>query len=130
MMMITLGNSAAHVKGLVSAVGLPVAGFLSFQSVVDPITLSQSTIIERIFREGGFFAIVLILLYFYRRDTKWATEFWRDEAGKRDALIRENTVAQTSVAAALSANTVVVHQAKRVMEELIPMRRTDNGERG
>ena len=129
MFMTTIGSSAAHIKGFVSGIGLPVAGYLSFQSVVDPVTLSQSTIIERVFREGGFFAIVLILLYFYRRDTKWATEFWKDEAGKRDDMIRENTAAQTSVAAALSANTVVVHQAKRVMEEMLPMRRNDNGVR-
>ena len=127
MLMMSVANSAYRIKGLASAGGFGLTSLLGLQTVVDPAVTQPA--IERIFREGGFFAIVLILLYFYRRDTKWATEFWKDEAGKRDALIRENTAAQTSVAAALAQNTVVVHQAKRVMEELLPMRRTDNGER-
>ncbi len=77
--------------------------------------MTDVSLIERALREGGFFAIILILLYFYRRDTKWATEFWKDQAAEFAVCIKENTKSQVEIASALRENNVVVHQAKNLL---------------
>jgi len=71
---------------------------------------------------------VLVVLYFYRRDTKWATEFWKEQAvrnteyAKENALIiKENTKSNVDVSNAVRESTIVMHQAKRVMETHYPV---------
>ncbi len=78
---------------------------------------------------------MLVLLYFYRRDTKWATEFWREQAAqniqyaRENALIiKENTKSNQDVSNVVAQNTVVMHQAKRVMAERLPPLRRDTDE--
>lgn len=128
MWMMTVTNSAVKLKSVFSTAGIGLAGLVGFQAL-DPSLSLQSSVLERVLREGGFFGLVLMLLFFYRRDTKWATEFWKEEASARAVLIRENTKAQADVAAALAQNNVIVHQAKRVLETFpVPHRRADNGE--
>ena len=82
------------------------------QTTVDPVS---STALEKSLEKGGFFALVLILLYFYRRDTKWATEFWKDPAVHHADVIEKNAIQGESVANAIRENTVVMHQAKNIM---------------
>ena len=110
-----MANRSSTLKSSVVSLGL--MGLWS-QAAFDP-SGTQTSLLEHALREGGFFALVLMLLWFYRRDTKWATEFWKDEAGKRETMIRESTRVQAEVAAALTQNTVVVHQAKRVLEQYL-----------
>jgi hypothetical protein len=75
----------------------------------------QLTIMQWAVREGGAFAVILVILFFYRRDWKTAVEFWRDQHATTTQLVQDNTRAQTETAAALRENTVVVHQAKNVL---------------
>lgn len=127
MLMMALLHSAAKLKALTTWGSMvSLASFVSYQTIADPLT--QNSTVERILEKSALFALCVGLIWVGRRDEVRRGDFWKDEAGRREAMIRESTAAQTSVAAALSANTVVVHQAKRVMEELIPMRRAD--ERG
>lgn len=79
------------------------------------VTTETSPLIEKIAREGGFFALVLILLYFYRRDTKWATEFWKEQAARNSDMIEENAKQNENVASAIRESTVVMHAAKTIM---------------
>jgi hypothetical protein len=101
------------------------------QVTADPIA---SPLLEKMAREGGFFALVLVLLYFYRRDTKWATEFWKEQAAlnteyaKENAgIIKENTRSNVAVEQAVRENTVVMHAAKNVMATHLPQRRLEDG---
>lgn len=96
-------------------------------------TMDATPIIEKIAREGGFFALVLVLLYFYRRDTKWATEFWKDQAianvehAKEIAqIVKENTKSNTDVSNAVRESTVVMHQTKRIMATHLVNRRDED----
>ena len=79
------------------------------------VATDTSPFIEKIAREGGFFALVLILLYFYRRDTKWATEFWKEQAARNADMIEANAKQNENVANAIRESTVVMHQAKSIM---------------
>lgn len=78
----------------------------------------QISLIQWGLREGGAFAVILVILFFYRRDWKTAVEFWRDQHAITTKLVQDNTVAQTETAAALRENTVVVHQAKNVLARM------------
>ncbi len=106
------------------------AWFLA-QTTADPVSTG---LLEKIAREGGFFALVLVLLYFYRRDTKWATEFWREQAAQNleyarenASIIKENTKSNVDVSNAVRENTVVMHAAKNVMATHLPQRRYEDG---
>lgn len=117
-------------RAIVSAGALVMAGWLSvgirpvtpmLQRLVDPIIAQQmplppqETIPDFFARESGAFALLGLVLFYYRRD-------WRDLSdykGQRETvlmeLIRENTKAATEMSAALRENNVVVHQAKNVL---------------
>jgi hypothetical protein len=79
-------------------------------------------------REGGAFAVILVILFFYRRDWKTATEFWRDQHAVTTQALRDSTKAQADMASALRENTQVVHHAKSVMQEYLPSRWADRAQ--
>lgn len=81
---------------------------------VDPST--QLTLVQWAIDKGGAYVVILVVLFFYRRDWQTAVNFWKDQSKITVDLIIEATKAQDATAAALAQNTVVVHQAKRVME--------------
>jgi len=111
-------------KTFIGSAAVTSSFFVSQTTVVaDPM---GATLLERVAREGGFFAIVLILLYFYRRDTKWATEFWKERAEENAKMIAENARSQSELAAALRENNVIVHQAKNIIAEYYPGRRSSD----
>lgn len=83
----------------------------------------QVTVAQWAVREGGAFVVILVILFFYRRDWKTATEFWRDQHVITTQLVVAATKAQTETAAALRENTTVVHQTKHVMQKYLPHRR-------
>lgn len=93
-------------------------------------TPSEQTIAQWALEKGGAFAVILIILFFYRRDYVQLTDFWRAQSETMKDLVEENTKAQTETAAALRENTVVVHQAKNVMQKYLPERGIDDGRSG
>lgn len=86
----------------------------------------QVSIAQWAVREGGAFVVILVILFFYRRDWKTATEFWREQNVLTTNLVIAATKAQTETAAALRENTTVVHQAKHVMQRYLPTRRDED----
>ncbi len=102
------------------------AGWLAVVVLVaqstDP-SVAQLSIVEKAFDKGGGYAILLLVGFFYRRDWQRLADTKDQQLTILTKLVAENTAAQTQTAAALSQNTVVVHQAKRVLETLIPLRR-------
>lgn len=94
---------------------------------VGPAEQVQITAMQWAVREGGAFVVILVILFFYRRDWKTATEFWKEQNAITTAMVVAATKAQTETAAALAANTVAVHQAKHVMQKYLPARRDEDG---
>jgi hypothetical protein len=73
-------------------------------------------------REGGAYVVILVILFFYRRDWKTATEFWKDQHAITTDLVVKATTAQTDCSA-LRETAIVTHQLKRVLEREFPERR-------
>lgn len=88
---------------------------------------TQAKALEWAIDKGGAYTIILVILFFYRRDWTRLESQLREQLTILTQLVIGNTKAQADTASALAANTVVVHQAKRVIETLIPLRR--DGER-
>jgi hypothetical protein len=86
----------------------------------------QVSLLQWGIREGGAFVVILVILFFYRRDWKTAVEFWRDQHAITTDLVIQATKAQVSMEAALRENTVVVHQTKGVIQNYIPAGRRDD----
>jgi hypothetical protein len=76
-------------------------------------------------QQGGFLVVILVILFFYRRDWKTATEFWKDQTKVSHDLAATCATAVADNAAATRENTVVMHQAKNVIAHYYPERRTD-----
>lgn len=83
----------------------------------------QFSIIQWAVKEGGAFGVILVILFFYRRDWKTAVDFWRDQHSITTDLVVQATRAQTETSAALRENTVVVHSVKNVLARHLPERR-------
>jgi hypothetical protein len=88
--------------------------------------VGQEPLIIEGLRQGGLLAVILIVLFFYRRDYARLTDFWKEHNAQMMDLVRSNTKAQADTASALSQNTVVVHQAKQVMAQHFPSRRGED----
>jgi hypothetical protein len=107
------------------AIATALAGSWVFaQATTDPLTVSP--IIDRAIKDGGLFLLVVGLLFFYRRDTLWATEFWKGKADEYAKIINDNTASNRDVSNAVAQSTMVMHQTKRVLENLAPSRRTED----
>lgn len=87
---------------------------------VDP---SQVGIIQWAQKEGPAYVVILVILFFYRRDWKTAVDFWQSQHAVTTKLVVDCTQSQTETSAALRENTVVVHQAKAVMQRYLPQMR-------
>lgn len=90
-------------------------------------TQVQLTALQWAIQQGGAYVVILVILFFYRRDWTRLESQLRDQLAVLTQLVVGATKAQAETAAALTQNTVVVHQAKRVMETYLPLRR--EGER-
>ena len=93
---------------------------------MDPIDGDKLTLLQWGIREGGAFVVILVILFFYRRDWNTAVNFWRDQHAITTQLVQEATKAQAETAAALRENNVVVHQAKQTLQTLLPNRRDED----
>jgi hypothetical protein len=78
----------------------------------------QFSIIQWAVKEGGAFGVILVILFFYRRDWKTAVDFWRDQHAITTDLVVASTKAQTETSAALRENTMVVHSVKNVLARI------------
>lgn len=68
------------------------------------------------FREGGTMLVLLILLYFYRRDWMQSSEYWKQQNTLTTELVTSSVKATAELASAIRENTVVTHGLKRIVE--------------
>jgi len=111
----------------VASVALMFAGWLSVgirpvtpilaQIVGIPVSPSAESIVDFALRQGGAFAILVIVLYFYRKDYRDLNDYRKGRDELLVGLVRDQTKAQTEMAAALRENNIIVHQAKNVLRE-------------
>lgn len=82
----------------------------------------ETSFIEFAIRQGGALGVLAVVLWFYRRDYKALTEFWKQQNELTTRLVEDNTKAQTDMAAALRENTTVVHGAKNAIQATMNQR--------
>lgn len=58
--------------------------------------------------KGGSFAVIFILLFFYRRDWRTAVDFWKDQHKTTTELVQQATKAQTDNSAAIRENSMLI----------------------
>lgn len=89
------------------------------QAVIDQAPHIQETMVEWAIKQGGALVVLVIVLYFYRRDYHVVTDFWKDQNRQLTELVISSTKAQTDTANALRENNIIVHQAKNVMAKYL-----------
>lgn len=92
----------------------------------EPRSLSSESLMEFAIRQGGAFAVLVLVLYFYRRDYRDLNDYRKDRDAILVQIVTDSTKAQTEMAAALAQNNIVVHQTKNVIRDLLPHRRIDD----
>lgn len=92
-------------------------------TTVPELNPTNASLVQWAVREGGAFVVILVILFFYRRDWQTATEYWKAQNVITTQLCIKATEAQTDCAAALRENALVTHQVKRVFERQFPERR-------
>jgi len=118
--------TAAIIVAWYFAVGnLNAAAMLQGAATTGGDGVPEVTVVETIIRQGGLFAVLLVVLFFYRRDYRQLTESRAEENAALRTMLVENTKAQSDTANALRENNVIVHQAKNVMQSYLPMRKAD-----
>lgn len=70
-------------------------------------------------KQTGLLAVLILVLYFYRRDYQALTTFHKDFGATMKELVQENTKATVEMAGALRSNTEVVHGAKNAMQSFV-----------
>lgn len=93
---------------------------------VQTAPVPTESILEFAMRQGGAFAILLIVLWFYRRDYRDLVAFRTERDKLLVELVENSTKSNAEMAAALRENNIVVHRAKNVMQEYLPLRRDDD----
>lgn len=79
--------------------------------------MPQEPMMEWALRQGGALAVLLVVLFFYRRDYRDLAQFWRDQHKVMADLVATNTKANTEMMTALRENTIVVHATKNVLAD-------------
>lgn len=117
--MTVLAKTGDLFKAAVAASGLMTGTKAMAAGISDP----DLTLIQMALREGGAFAIILVILFFYRRDWKTTVEFWKDQHATTTTLVQDSTRAQVASEAALRENTMVTHSLKQLIADRVPDRR-------
>lgn len=60
--------------------------------------------------KGGAFAVILVILFFYRRDWKTAVDFWQNQSQMTTQLVQQATASQTENSAALRENSAILQR--------------------
>lgn len=109
-------------------VSLAVMAQLPDQVQHMPAGVGMEAIVKYAFEQGGALGVLVIVLYFYRRDKNITIEFWKEQNTARDLLVTNATKAQVETAAALRESTIVIHSLKRAIEIQYPERRDPRDE--
>lgn len=80
-------------------------------------TGAELTLLQWGLDKGGAYVVILVVLFFYRRDWAKVSDYKDQQLAMLMALVQENTRAQALVGDALRENNVIVHGAKRLLEQ-------------
>lgn len=73
--------------------------------------------------QGGLLAVVMVLLYFYRKDFRAQIADQDERLEVMTGLVIANTTAMTKAASASEANEKAAHRLSRALEIMEPRRR-------
>lgn len=111
--------SALLLAGWLSVGMRPLTPILAQIITAQPGPPGSESIPEFALRQGGAFAILALVLFYYRRDWRDLTDY----KGQRETilmdLIKENSKSSADMAAALRENNIVVHQAKNILASYV-----------
>jgi len=98
----------------------PLMTYIQAQTVVGQAILQPGGGVGELvnfgLREGPAALVVLIILFFYRRDYKQVVDFWQEQTKTTVALVKESTQQHAEASAALKENSIVMHGLKRAIE--------------
>jgi len=100
----------------------PLMTYLQAQTIVGQTALQTGgdggvgDLVNLGLREGPAAVVVLVILFFYRRDYKQVVDFWQEQTKTTVALVKESTQQHAEASAALKENSVVMHGLKRAIE--------------
>src|SRR4051812_34706 len=86
-----LGRASVTALALLAG---PRATEIVLAQVVTAGSVPEQTMAQWAIEKGGAFAVILIILFFYRRDYVQLTDFWRAQSQVMKDLVEENTKAQ------------------------------------
>lgn len=113
-------------RSLTAATGLILAGWMSlgikpvtpvFAQVLNPTAPSAESLPEFAIRQGGAFAILALVLFYYRRDYRDLTTHKSAREEMLVALITEHTKAQADMAATIRANNETITALRDFMAQ-------------
>ena len=120
-------------RAIVAALALLSAGFVSAGPAFIPQELRAQTLVqdtnnnkeqvstvpeslaEWAIRQGGAFAVLVIVLWFYRRDYKDLSEYWKQHAEGLTTLIQNHTKAETELSKAIENNSSALDRLRVTM---------------
>lgn len=80
------------------------------QGATGIVPLVTNDPISEYLTKGGAFAVIFVLLFFYRRDWQTAVEFWKDQHRTTTELIQQAARAQADNSAAVRENSLLIQQ--------------------
>jgi hypothetical protein len=123
---------ASVAGGAIFIAGLVTTSDYQGGKAVPPVSGTEG-LLEMAIRQGGLLLVLVVVLFFYRRDYVKLTDFWQkqsDQWATQTAMLVEltkgTTRALTDDAAATREMSIVMHQAKNVMAAYLPGRRDDD----
>jgi hypothetical protein len=106
--------------------GVTVAGWLSvgiapvypmLAQVVTGTPQGSESMVEFAIRQGGAIVVLMIVLFYYRRDYRELVSYKAERDRLMIELVKESTAANVEMASAIRENNVIVHQAKNLMAQ-------------
>jgi hypothetical protein len=87
------------------------------------VTPQDETLLRWAVQQGGAYVVILIVLFFYRRDWKTLNESARQDTQSLSQILIESTRVQVQNTAAVAENTLVTHRLKELLRDYLPSRR-------
>jgi hypothetical protein len=125
-LMFMRGWMADAVTASVSTIGVTMAGWLSvgvapvypvLAQMVTGTPQSAESMLEFAIRQGGAIAVLMLVLFYYRRDYRELVSYKTERDRLLFELVKESTKANVEMAAAIRENNVIVHQAKNLLAQ-------------
>jgi hypothetical protein len=92
----------------------PMAAGPEPSQLIEPMTVEG--MVFQVLKTGGLPAVLLVVLFFYRRDYKTLCDYWQSQNVMATTLVGDNTKAITGMSDAIRHNTEVINATKDVLQ--------------